>query len=141
MRKKKTKFETINNSTVSSTWAVLINSVVTHDGVKLGSVIAHVLDTLPLGVDLVVGFDLLKRANFQFVFENGTHLIKFASTEKSICSADNNFAKHISTNASNQKPKNTGEVSRIVIDDKDFSATFNGKHWSISWKWRGTGKI
>ena len=123
-----TVFETINSSSVSSNSTVLIKSVVTYDGVDLGSVTAHVLESLPLGLDLVVGFDLLKRSGFQFSFEGGVSVVKFTSFQPV-----NKKPRLLNT----EIPTND---SSLTIDDRDFSAKFNGNSWTIQWKWTDPSK-
>ena len=112
---------------MDSNSTVFINKVVTYDGVNLGSITAHVVEPLPLGVDIVLGFDLLSRSMFQITPKNGQPQIEFRRIRRdAICQ---------------KNPARKGKiVENIDIEDEDFSAKFNGEFWTIEWRWKGVGQ-
>ena len=112
---------------MDSNWTVFINKVVTYDGVNLGSITAHVVESLPLGVDIVLGFDLLSRSMFQITPKNGQPQKEFRRIRRdAICQ---------------KNPARKGKiVENIDIEDEDFSAKFNGEFWTIEWRWKGVGQ-
>ena len=99
--------------------AVCMRSVLTEDGVELGPVEAQVVPSLPAGVDVVLGLDIIYK----------TGLTISPGTE---------------ANPVSFKPHHTGlsvtptysDDPVKVIHDPDFLAEFSDGEWSVRWTWK-----
>ena len=108
-----TKLVTIDGTILQSLGVVQVQSVRTADGKDLGQVLAHVLPSLPVKVDFVIGLDLILRHGLT-VYRSGHS--EFAT----MCGVIKNQSLSIYKS----------------IDDPDFSAEFVGGHWNVKWKWK-----
>ena len=92
-----------------------------------------IVDKLIHGVDVVLGIDVIDRLGGVVVFDGR---VQFGVD---VCAAavGNNVAKNgaVKTDAVSDVEHEVGGLHRI--EDKDFLAEFDGKHWTVSYYWRG----
>ena len=89
------------------------------DGRQL-SVHAVVSDTVINGVDVVIGLDVINRCG-SVTIKDG--LVQFLHHKYSL------VAKNVTSSS-------CGDMNVCEIDDNDFHAVFDGKHWTVEWFWK-----
>ena len=105
------RLETLSGELVHVTGCVCLESVVV-DCKQLGPVQPYVVSRLPLNVDLVIGLDVVLRCGM------------------TVDSAGVSFGNGVALGAVQD------ESGSCRIDDKDFSAWFNGDIWTVRWNWK-----
>lgn len=104
------RLETMNRSVVEAQSVVHFSSVLFEDEYELGPVDAFVAPTLPTGVEMVLGLDVILRHGMSISVEGG---VVFHSRQALACS----------------------EVPHeAVIEDEDFRAEFRDGRWEVGWK-------
>ena len=105
---------TVAGGSVDSDSFVWLRSVESHDGYPIGSIKAHVVKGLPLGVDLIIGMDVISRVGLSIKDDGKTvHLGMTGAIEPN--------------------------TSLKTVEDCDFQAKFDGSDWTVKWHWKDTG--
>lgn len=120
------KLMTLGNDYVSTEGYVEFDSIIV-DGFELGSFVAHKVAVLPLSVDLVLGLDLLLRYEFTMNKQEGE--VKIMFKQKSLQCANLSVDPKESETASI-------DLSILKVEESDFSALFDGSHWTVKWVWK-----
>jgi hypothetical protein len=92
-------------------------------GVVLDGIDVHVVPTLPPGIHLVLGLDVIQRTGL---------LVKGQSKEPTLVFSNSGHSRPLQCLA----PTVEAAHPPIEVDDADFVAKFDGKSWSIRWKWK-----
>lgn len=114
------RLETIDGGIVHTKGSVSLKSV-SVDGVELGVVKAFVLPSLPLGVGLVLGLDVI---------------LQFGLTVRRVDDGQ------VSVMFGGSSPVKSALVAvqereSLSIEDEDFEATLDRGRWTVRWKWNG----
>lgn len=115
------KLEMMNRAVLHTLGTVELGSILTENGVELGPAVAHVVHSLPLNVDVVLGLDVLSKNKLELSCQNGEIEVQFNNSGRSTS---------IASYSSEAKP------CELEIEDKDFTAKFQGGCWVASWCWK-----
>ncbi len=116
-------------------------------GRRMGSVEVHLVRRLPGGVDMILGLDLLAQWGVTLgldgsgkptVLDWGTVNLGLAGTGKPKVSAWGTPNQPVGGAARDQS---MGGASRAKLEDDDFEAAFNGKQWTVKWRWKEGSKV
>ena len=119
VKKELVKFRLINDEAVYSDSYVSLVSVVCEGELQMSNVKAFIMDVLPFGVEMILGYDVITKHKMLGI--NPNIMLRLVSTEKS-CGV-------IKETSTEQKRKS------IVIDEIDFFEEWNGALWKVKWKW------
>lgn len=120
-------------------------------GIQLG-VKAIILRKLIDGIDVVLGMDVISQLG-GVVIGSGENPVMFGEVTKCCLPAVSavELSRCATTVEKQKKERTTGEKGRSIgvvldkerktepckIDDKDFTAVFDGKRWEVEWFWKG----
>lgn len=108
------------NSGMTRTDGVISVSSLEVNGVELGSSNFHVIESLPAGFEVIIGFDIISKFGLNIV-----------PSRKAAQDSNNQ-------NSLNGTLLNQADASELEeqIEEKDFTAKFNGEEWIVSWHWK-----
>lgn len=128
--------ETMNGNRLQTLGSCHVDSLVVGEK-DLGPRKVQVLHSLPLGVDVILGLDLVLDHGLRVFSSAGNVQVQFASDfqpalrkQREACSSE------YSVLAGNlNETSESGSRQSLKVCDKDFAATFGGAHWTVSWHW------
>ena len=119
------RLETMSGETVALKSAVELVSVRDINRFELGPAAAYIVESLPLGVDMVLGLDTIARVGLKVSEYEGQYLLEFGTDSKNLIALSPEVSDAVGA-----------FHNPLSIADKDFSATFNGLHWVVKWVWK-----
>ena len=126
--KERIKYSSVNmltlNSDLTRTLGTICVSSLSVNGVEYGPTIFHVVKSLPAGFEVILGYDFLSKYGLSILPNDE-------------CKSILNQALLSGTlmNPIDDSSDSNCDVC-IKIEDKDFSAKFDGEDWVVSWHWK-----
>ncbi len=100
--------ETMNRVALKTRGAVWLSSIKTDKGIELGAVKAHVLPTLPLGVDAILGLDMVLRHGLSVTEEEDGPLVSFGKSNREVAGvASGRSAKTVTADRNSSSSRNS----------------------------------
>ena len=118
-RKKTMSLETINSGVVTTLGSVVFDSILVND-FEIGPVEAHVVSSLPLNVDVVLGLEHILRHGLSLTVGKGE--------------VDTKFGGDAVFGGAQKCTKK--QNAKIKLEDEDVEAWFDGRSWTVRWNWR-----
>ena len=106
--------------------AVTLQSVIMNK-IELGALTVHVVPSLPLEIDFILGLDVILQHGMSVGMKGGEVCLQFQPIAvMGQVGEKETLSDHVSSN----------DVQEIVVKDKDFEAHFKEGRWSVSWEWK-----
>jgi len=109
------RLESVDGSQLKILGKCTVTSMVI-EGEDIGPQEFYILDKLPRGIDVIIGNDILLRNEVTIKFSNRKSSINVENKCSRVCAVDSNQSEN------------------LLIEDKDFTATFNNGEWIVQWK-------
>ena len=107
--------QTMNGQFLTTLGSVQLSSIVS-DGMEIGPSTAHVVSTLPLGVDMVLGLSSILQYGCWIGRQGEGICVQWGSCADGIAAKLN--------------------AAQLKIEDDDFVCCFSDGAWHVKWKWR-----
>ena len=127
------RLQSINCDFVESNGFVIFKEVLVHDGDSnfshVKNVKAHVLPKMPLGVDFIIGLDVVLREGLRIIKDDdGSLTVRLGSLAN--CGA---IMGHCDTD-SLESAESAPEMCQKITEE-DLDITFAEDKWTVKWKW------
>ncbi len=122
------RIQTIEGRQVTTLGKVVLDSV-SIAGRRLQHVSAHVVETLPPGLDVIVGMDTIPTVGLNVRTVHGRARVTIGG--------DDQVARKqppASQAVASSRAKREGH--RLRIEEPDFLVVFDGQQWTVRWKWK-----
>ena len=96
-----------------------LRSIKTLAGVELGPMKAYVLPSLPMGVEMVIGLDLVLKHGLTVGHSNGCSKADPSGVTLGAASIGVGYL-----------------LKSLKVEDSDFEANFSDGKWVVKWKWK-----
>lgn len=126
--------EIMNGDQIKTRGKVFIENVVMSNNANIGPIHAHIVNRLPLGLDVIIGLDVIKRngLTIQPLEKNRSPIVLDANLTDPRSIQDSQERIFIAEEVA-VPSTNTGVIK---IDDKDFESKFCNKEWTVRWTWK-----
>lgn len=124
------RLETMDGGTFQAHGSLVISSIVA-DGVEMGPVKAFVMPRLPLGVDFVLGFDVVSKHGLTVRVIEGRVLAQLGIGPHDLQRQESGSMTRVTCNIVST------HTEPLRIEDEDFSASFQDGKWTVTWHWNG----
>ena len=128
--------ETMNGNRLKTLGSCHVDSLVV-GGKELGPRKVQVLQSLPLRVDVILGLDLVLDHGLRVFSSTGSVQVQFAPDSQFVSRRlGEAFSSQDSALVGNANEASESKLRQsLKVCDKDFTANFDGAHWTVSWRW------